>query len=596
MFLMSLFTASGQHKLRSGGMPKTVADGLWEMLVSAGIRRCYGITGDALNPVMDAMRRNGSVDFVHVRNEEYGVFAAVAEAKLTGNPVAVCGTAGPGVAHLMNGLMDARKERVPVIVLAGDTETHLLDSETVEELNPYQFFSSAAVYIGRMVNPRQLRTLVTSAVTAAVTQGGPAVVALPGDVAAAGAPEGPFELRLPRPVRAAAGADDLAAMAAAINEAGTVAIFGGNGCELAQAEVRALAGKLSAPVGYSLKGKQFLEHDNPNAVGMTGLLGYGGCHDAINQADVLLMLGTDFPFSTFLPHKNVQIIQVDRDPGHLGRRAPVDLAVAGDVQATVAALLPLVDPKPEGRLLARCREKTERFHRKMRHFTEKGPHLKPIRPEYLAATLSDLADDDALFFADTGTSVIWAARHISYGPRRRLFGSFSWASMANASPNAFGAQLAYPGRQTIALCGDGSFAMLALGDLLTQVQRRTRVVHIVLNNGGLDFVKIEQQEAGYVPFGTEFANPNFAAVAEAMGAKGIRIEEPADVSAGLREALDHDSGPVVVDVLVDPYALAVPAHVPAATAGGFTLSVARQVLTGRLDDVIETAAHNARLV
>jgi len=579
-------------------MPKTVADGLWEMLVSAGVRRCYGIVGDALNPVVDAMRRNGSVDFVHVRHEEYGVFAAVAEAKLTGNPVAVCGTAGPGVVHLINGLLDARKERVPVIVLGGDTESDLLDSDTVEELNPYQFFAPAAVYIGRLVNPRQLRTLVTSAVTAAVTQGGPAVIALPGDVAAADAAEGrlEMEMRLPRPVRAAAGTEDLAAMAAMINQADTVAIFGGNGCERAQAEVCALAAKLNAPVGYSLKGKQFLEHDNPNAVGMTGLLGYGGCHDAISRADVLLMLGTDFPFSTFLPHEKVRVIQVDHDPSRLGRRAPVELGVAGDVQATVAALLPLVEPKPEDDFLSRCVEKTEQFHRKMRHYAEKGPQVKPIRPEYLAATLSDLADEDALFFADTGTPVIWAARHIRYGPRRRLFGSFSWASMANASPNAFGAQLAFPGRQTIALCGDGGFTMLALGDLLTQVQRRARVLNIVLNNGGLEFVKIEQEEAGFVPFGTGFSNPDFAAVAEAMGAKGVRIEDPADVPSGLRTALAHTGGPVVVDVLVDPYALAVPAHVPAATAEGFTLSAARQVFTGRLDDVIETARHNARLI
>lgn len=342
-------------------MAKTVADGLWEMLVGAGIRRCYGIVGDALNPVVDAMRGNGSIDFVHVRNEEFGVFAAVAEAKLTGTPVAVCGTAGPGVAHLINGMLDALKERVPIIVLAGSTESGLLDSDTVEEFNL-------------------------------------------------------------------------------------------------------------------------------------------------------------------------------------------------------------------------------------------GPRIKPIRPEYLAATLSDLADEDALFFADTGTPIIWAARHIRYGPHRRLFGSFSWASMANASPSAFGAQLAFPGRQTIALCGDGGFTMLALGDLLTEVQRRARVVHIVLNNSGLDFIKIEQQEAGFVPLGTEFTNPNFAAVAEAMGARGIRIEDPADVVEGLRSALGDNTGPVIVDVLTDPYALAVPAHVPAATAKGFTLSVAKQVFSGRLDDVIETAEHNVRLV
>ncbi|MGW2683363.1 thiamine pyrophosphate-dependent enzyme [Streptomyces sp. NPDC001414] len=577
-------------------MSKSVADGLWEMLVSAGVRRCYGIVGDALNPVVDAMRRNGQVDFVHVRNEEFGVFAAVAEAKLTGRPVAVCGTAGPGVAHLVNGMLDALKEKVPVIVLAGDTETVLMDSETVEELNPYRFFASAAVYVGRLVNPGQLRTVVTSAVTAAVTRGGPAVVALPGDVAAAHAPKDRYEIRLPRPVRSPAGAEDLAAMAEAINEADTVAVFGGEGCAEAHAEVTALAGKLGAPVGYSLKGKQFLEHDNANAVGMTGLLGYGGCHHALRHADVLLMLGTDFPFSSFLPHGGTRIVQVDHDAARLGRRVPVELAVTGDVRATVAALLPLVEPKSDGGFLARCVEETERFHGRMRHYAERGPRIRPIRPEYLATVLSDLAADDALFFADTGTPVIWAARHIRYGPKRRLFGSFSWASMATASPGAFGAQLAFPGRQTIALCGDGGFTMLALGDLLTEVQRRLPVVHIVLNNSGLDFVKIEQQEAGFVPFGTDFANPDFAAVAEAMGAKGIRIEDPGDVADGLRSALSHTGGPVVVDVLVDPYALAVPAHVPVGTAAGFTLSAARQILAGRLDEVIDTATHNARLV
>ncbi|WP_181809089.1 thiamine pyrophosphate-dependent enzyme [Streptomyces shenzhenensis] len=405
-----------------------------------------------------------------------------------------------------------------------------------------------------------------------------------------------YEVRLPRPVRAPAGAEDLAAMAEMINEAGTVAVFGGQGCAGAHAEVTALAGKLGAPIGYSLKGKQFLEHDNANAVGMTGLLGYGGCHHALHHADVLLMLGTDFPFSDFLPHGRTRIIQVDNDPERLGRRAPVDLNVAGDVRGTVAALLPLVEAKPDGGFLARCVEETERFHRKMRHYVDKGPHIKPIRPEYVATVLSDLADDDALFFADTGTPVIWAARHIRYGPRRRLAGSFSWASMATASPGASGAQLAFPGRQTIALCGDGGFTMLALGDLLTEVQRRASVVHVVLNNSGLDFVKIEQQEAGFVPFGTDFTNPDFAAVAEAMGAKDIRIEDPADMAEGLAAALAHTGGPVVVDVLVDPCALAVPAHVPARTAAGFTLSTARQVLAGRLDDVIHTATHNTPLI
>lgn len=577
-------------------MGRTVGDRLWEMLVSAGVRRCYGIVGDALNPVVDAMRRNGAIDFVHVRNEEYGAFAAVAEARLTGRPVAVCGTAGPGVVHLVNGLIDARREGVPLIVLAGDTESSLLDSHTVEENNPYQFFQSTAVYIGRLVNPHQLRTVVTSALATAVSAGGPSVISIPGDVAAADAPEANYVVNLPRTPRPPASREDLVAISEAINEAETVAIFGGYGCIDAGEEVRALAAKLNAPVGYSLKGKQFLEYDNPHAVGMTGLLGYGGCWEAINHADVLLMLGTDFPFTPFLPQKNVRVIQIDQDQSRIGRRVPVEIGAVGDVGASVAALLEMVGAKPRSGLLDRCVKKTEAFHARMRHFVDKGPRIKPIRPEYLAATLNTLAADDALFFADTGTAIIWAARLIEYGPNRRLFGSFSWASMANASPHAFGAQTAFPGRQTIALCGDGGFTMLALGDLLTEIERQAPVVHVVLNNGGLEFVKIEQQEAGIIPYGIEFANPNFAAVAEAMGAKGIRVEDPADVPAAVKAALEHRGGPVVLDVVVDPHAIAVPSHIPASTAKGFTISAAKEILHGRLDDVIETATHNVRLL
>ena len=577
-------------------MARTVADGMWEMLASAGVRRCYGIVGDALNPVIDALRRNGSIDFVHVRNEEYGAFAAVAEARLTGLPTAVCGTAGPGVVHLVNGLLDARKERAPVIAIAGDVESAALDSDTLEELNPYVFFAAAALYVGRLVNPAQLRAVVGSAISTALGELGPTVISVPGDVAAADAAGGSLRVAFPAATRAAASAEEVTAMAAMINDARTVAIFGGDGCAEAQAEVLALAKKVQAPVGYSFKGKQWLEHDNPNAVGMTGLLGYGGCHGAINNAEVLLMLGTDFPFTEFLPRTKVKIIQVDRDPRHLGRRAPVELAATGDVRATLAALLPEVKTKSSDVFLRKYVKETDRFAKTLEHYVTKGPGIKPIRPEYLAATLSELADDDALFFADTGTPCIWAARHIQYGGQRRLFGSFSWASMANASPNAFGAQLAFPGRQTIALCGDGGFTMLGLGDLLTQVQRKTPVVNIILNNGMLDFVNIEQQEAGIVPFGTDFANPDFSRVAEALGARGIRVEEPGDLRDGLTAALAHKDGPVVVDVLVDRYALALPAHVPAQTAAGFTLSLAKQSLSGQMDDVITTIKRNVRLV
>jgi pyruvate dehydrogenase (quinone) len=280
--------------------------------------------------------------FVHVRNEEYGVFAAVAEARLTGKPAAVCGTAGPGVTHLVNGLLDARKERAPVIAIAGDVESSLIDSSALEELNPYKFFDTAALYVGRLVSPGQLRSMVSTAITTAVAERGPVVISVPGDVAVADAPPGRARVPLPATTAGAASAADLAAMADLINQAETVAIFGGDGCEQAQDEVRELAARLQAPVGYSFKGKPWLEHDNPNAVGMNGLLGYGGCHEAINNADVLLMLGTGFPFGEFLPHEKVKTIQVDRTPGHLGRRAPLELGVVGDVAATLSALAPMV--------------------------------------------------------------------------------------------------------------------------------------------------------------------------------------------------------------------------------------------------------------
>jgi pyruvate dehydrogenase (quinone) len=577
-------------------MAQNVADVLWEMLEKAGVKRCYGIVGDALNPVIDALRRNGKIEFVHVRHEEYGVFAAVADAYFTGKPVAVCGTAGPGVTHLFNGLMDARKEGAPIIAIAGDVETKLIDTGALEELNPYKFFDTACLYVGRVVNPEQARAVINTAILTAVIESGPTVISVPGDVASSEVPSGVHKAAIPvAPVlRPAAG--DLDKLARMIEEARSVAIFGGDGCRDARDEVLALANKLKAPVGYSFRGKQWLEHDNPNAVGMTGLLGYGGAYRAIHDADLLLLLGTDFPFSEFLPGDGVKKVQIDRNPKHIGRRTPVDLALVGDVKATLEPLLPRVSERSDTSFLEKHLAETREFDELLNHYVEKGPGIKPIRPEYLAATISELAADDAMFFADTGTPCIWLARHIKGTSERRLFGSFTWASMASAAPNAFGAQLAYPGRQTIALCGDGGFTMLALGDLSTQVQRKSPVVQIIFNNESLDFVKIEQQEAGFVPFGVEFKNPNFARVAEAMGAKGIRLEEPGDVKDAIAEALAHKGGPVVVDAVVDPLALSLPSHVPFHTAKGFTLSLSKQVLSGRMDTVIKTIEHNVRLI
>ena len=517
-------------------MALKVADVMWEMLEKAGVKRCYGIVGDALNPVIDALRRNGNIEFIHVRHEEYGVFAAVAEAYLTGNPVAVCGTAGPGVTHLFNGLMDARKEGAAVIAIAGDVETSLMDTGALEELNPYKFFDTACLYVGRVVNPEQVRAVVTTAILTAVIDRGPTVISMPGDIASANAPDhASRSVMIPAPAVLRPSDADLGRLVEMIEAADTVAIFGGDGCRDARDEVLQLGNRLKAPIGYSFRGKQWLEHNNPNAVGMTGLLGYGGAYKAIHDADLVMLLGTDFPFPEFLPGDGVKKVQIDSNPKHIGRRTAVDLGLVGDIKATVTALLARVRDKTNTRFLEKHVAETNSFHELLQHYVEKGPGIKPIRPEFLAATLSELAADDAMFFADTGTACIWMARHIKGAANRRIFGSFSWASMANAAPNAFGAQLAYPGRQTIAMCGDGGFTMLGLGDLLTQVQRKTPVVQIILNNESLDFVNIEMQEAGVVPYGVGFKNPNFAKVAEAMGAKGIRIEEPGDMREGWPE-------------------------------------------------------------
>ena len=492
--------------------------------------------------------------------------------------------------------MDARKEGAPIIAIAGDVETSLMDTAGLEELNPYQFFETASLNVGRVVNPKQARAVINTAIMTAVIERGPTVISMPGDVAGADAGFRIEDLTIPvtavfRPADA-----DIEKLAQMIEAAKTVAIFGGDGCRDARNEVLALAEKLKAPVGYSYRGKQWLESDNPYAVGMTGLLGYGGAYSAINKAELLLLLGTDFPFSEFLPSDGVKKVQVDRKPKHIGRRTSIDLPLVGDVKATLDALLPKVHAKSNSSFLDDHLAETRDFYDLLNHYVDKGPGIKPIRPEFLTATLCHLASQDAMFFADTGTPCIWLTRHIRGGTDRRFHGSLTWASMANAAGNAFGAQLAYPGRQTIALCGDGGFTMLGLGDLLTQVQRKTKVLQIIFNNESLNFVGIEQQEAGIVPFGVDFKNPNFAKVAEAMGAKGIRLEEPGDVKDALAEALAYNDGPVVVDAVVDRFALSLPSHVPLHTMKGFTLSMAKQVLSGQMDTVIKTIEHNVHLV
>ena len=569
-----------------------VADATWTMLADAGVKRCYGIIGDALNPMIDALHRNGRIEFIHVRNEWAGALAAVGESMAHGEPVVVCGTAGPGATNLLNGLLDASRERVPVIAVCGDTVSYALDTGVPEEINPYDLFQTASLYTGRVINPDQTRMVVQTAIRTALVESGPTVLAIPGDVAAQPYHGALQQVSYRRPVFRPIDAD-ISELAELINGAKNVTIFGGDGCRFAHDEVVALATKIGAPVGWAYRGKQWLEWDNPNAVGQTGLLGWGGCYEAMQRCDLLLLLGTSFPFIEFYP-TGPTTVQVDSRGTMIGRRTHVDLGLVGDIGETVAALLPLVEAKQPGHHLTRALKVTSEWRERMGHYVTRGPKLNRIRPEYLTATLNELAADDAVFTVDTGTPVIWAARYVQATRNRNILASLNWASMANAMPYAMGAALAFPDRQTIALCGDGGLSML-MGDLLTIAERELPVKLVVFDNSHLEFVHIEMMEAGIAPFGTDFKNPNFAEMAETIGIAGFRLEQAAEVRSTVEQFLAAP-GPALLDAVVDPHALSLPPHATFGQAENFSLSLAKQVIQGSLDDVIATAKNNALLM
>lgn len=577
-------------------MKRTVADDLWEMLVQAGVQRCYGIVGDALNPVIDALSRHSEIEFVAVRHEEWGAFAAAADAQLTGRIVAVCGTAGPGITHLLNGLIDARRERAKIFVIAGDVETDVIDTQPLQGVNPYDLFRSAANWIGRAISPSQAAAVFDEALRVCQGESAPAVVSLPGDIAAAPSPLGEApQFRVAPEPRLAADPSDVREVARLIDAADRVMIFGGDGCEHASAQVVRLAERIAAPVGFSFKGKNWLEADNPCAVGMTGLLGYGGCHRALSKADLVLLLGTDFPYPNFLSVGSAKFVQVDTAARHLGRRLPLELGVQSDIGAFIDLLEPMVQPKEGRAFLDDALEVSESWSKRLQRYAGLPSDRRETRPEYLAALLDELLDEDALVTVDTGTPVIWAAHHLTFGGKRRHLASYSWASMANASPQAFGGWKACPDRQIVALCGDGGFSMLAFGDLITEVAAAAPIVHVIFNNSLLDFVNIEQQEGGLIPSGTEIPPVDYARIAEAFGARGIRCEDPGRLREDLQDALSHRGGPVVLDVLVDRFALAVPPGVPVSTATGFLSSLFKQATHGDLDVAWHEITHNLRL-
>jgi pyruvate dehydrogenase (quinone) len=575
-------------------MAKLVADQFAEILVAAGVRRIYGVVGDSLNGLTDALRRQGKIDWVHVRHEEVAAFAAGAEAHLTGDLAVCAGSCGPGNLHLINGLFDCHRSRVPVLAIAAQVPSAEIGAGYFQETHPESLFKECSHYCELISGANQMPRTLEIAIRQAVGNRGVSVVVIPGDVALQSAadalPPKPEGL-LPRRAVVTPPRDDVDLLAALLNGHGRVTMLCGSGCQGAHAQVLALADRLKAPIVHAFRGKEHIEWDNPFDVGMTGLIGFSSGYYAMLDCDVLLMLGTDFPYRQFYPRgAGVQIAQVDMRPENIGRRAPVDLGVVGDVRATLDALLPLLEEKGSRSHLNQATQHYRKARKDLDALAagSSGKHL--IHPQQIAKALSDQAAEDAVFTCDVGLPTVWAARYLTMNGKRRLIGSFWHGSMANAMAQSIGAQAAFPDRQVISLSGDGGFTML-MGDFLSLAQLGLPVKVVVFNNSALGFIEIEQKSSGFLDFGTSFKNPNFAAMAEASGVRGIRIENSADVDDGIAAALAHD-GPVIVDAVVSRMVLPIPPAITAEMAKGFTLYMLKAVFGGRAEDLVDLARTN----
>jgi pyruvate dehydrogenase (quinone) len=575
------------------GAKQTVGEQFVGILSRAGVRRVYGIVGDSLNPVTDAIRRNPAVEWIQVRHEETAAFAAGAEAQISGRLTACAGSCGPGNLHLINGLFDAQRSMAPVLALAAQIPSSEIGTGYFQETHPDRLFAECSHYSELISNPAQMPRVLQTAIQHAVGRSGVAVVSLPGDIAALEAPERSAELTMvERRPAVRPGDAEIAELVRMVDEADRVTLFCGSGTAGAHADVMAFAERVKAPIGHALRGKEWIQYDNPFDVGMSGMLGYGAAYEAMHEADLLILLGTDFPYTAFMPD-DVRIAQVDIRPENLGRRAKLDLAVWGDVRETLCALLDKVQEKTDRRFLDRMLKKhADALERVVDAYTRNVESHTPIHPEYAASVLDQVAADDAVFTVDTGMCSVWAARYLTPNGRRRVIGSFTHASMANALPQAIGAQFLDRGRQVISMSGDGGFSML-MGDFLTLVQYDLPVKVVLFNNSSLAMVDLEMMVAGFPPYGTTNHPSDYAAIARAAGALGVRVEDPRDVRDALRHAFSHD-GPALVELVTDPHALSVPPKITSEQVTGFALSTSKIVLDGGVGRMIQMARSNLR--
>ncbi|WP_036924814.1 pyruvate dehydrogenase [Acidipropionibacterium thoenii] len=572
-----------------------VAEQLVQQLVEAGVRRIYGIVGDSLNPIVDAVRKTGGsakggIDWVHVRHEEAAAFAAAADAQLTGELAVCAGSCGPGNLHLINGLFDAYRSQAPVLALASHIPSVQIGSSYFQETHPDRLFVECSDYCEMVSSPAQAPRVMNSAIRHAVALSSVSVITLPGDITdqKATAPT-PVYVPSRRPIMEP-NPEDLKQLVTLLNDSRKVAIFAGAGVEGAHDEVLALADKLKAPVGHSLRGKDFIQYDNPFDVGMTGLLGYGAAAEGMNDADVLLLLGTDFPYNQFLP--DTLTVQVDHHAEKLGRRTDVSFPVQADIKALVTALTPLVKQHDDKFLKATVKRHAKIMNAPVGSYTRNVEKMRPIHPEFVAHTLNEVAAKDAIFTADTGMCNVWTARYIDPLGTRRLIGSFLHGSMADALPLALGAQASHPGRQVISVSGDGGLSML-LGELVTARMHNLPIKVIVFNNSTLGMVKLEQLVNGLPDFGTDVHDVNYAGVATAMGFHAERVDDPTEVRRALTEALAAD-GPALVEVLTDPNALSLPPEIKGEMLIGFATAMSKVVLNRGAGEIMSMATSNMR--
>ncbi|TZG36031.1 ubiquinone-dependent pyruvate dehydrogenase [Agrobacterium sp. B1(2019)] len=570
-------------------MAETAAYFMALSLEKAGVERVYGVVGDSLNGLTDALRKRGKIEWIHVRHEEAGAFAAGAEAQITGNLAVCVGSCGPGNLHLINGLFDCHRSGVPVLAIAAHIPSTELGIDYFQATHPEILFKECSHYAELVSHPEQLPQVLERAMRVAIARKGVAVVVIPGDVALKPLAVPVPNWIAPRSPVIRPSAEDVEDLANILNAAGDVTLLCGAGCAGAREEVLALAEKLKAPIVHALRGKEWIEYDNPFDVGMTGFIGFASGYAAMKACDTLVMLGTSFPYRQFYPD-NAKVVQIDISPEALGNRHPLDLGILADIRETLRAALPSIDTKSDASHLNRAIAHYQTSRRKLDELAESDETSKIVHPQYLNRLVSELAAEDAIFTCDVGTPTVWAARYLALNGKRRLLGSFNHGSMANALPQAIGAQAAFPERQVVSLCGDGGFTMM-MGDFITLSQVGLPVKVIVLNNGTLGFVEMEMKASGFLDTGCDLKNPNFAAMSEAMGIRGFRVEKPQDLRGALSEAFAHN-GPALVDVVSARQELVMPPKASWGQAHDFGVFLLKAVLGGRTGEVIDLANVN----